>query len=137
MKNTIDIEKKNRAKQSAGSASLRYGKALGLSLYEIEKIIGISHITLGQSGVDPDSKAGRRAHSLWGLYRALPSNMRHDDAEIRVWIKKPNPVFNGQRPLDVMLCHAGPMRISEYLWNHGSICAMLGSDMSLSLKNPV
>ena len=46
-----DIEKKDLEKW-AGSASLRDAKALGLSLYEIEEIIGISHITLSQSGVD-------------------------------------------------------------------------------------
>ena len=128
-----DIEKKDLEKW-AGSASLRDGKALGLSLYEIEEIIGISHITLSQSGVDSGSKAGRRAHSLRAIHRSLRSKLRGDDAAIKAWLNKPNPRFNGQRPLDVMLGHSGGLtRVSTHIWNHGQVHALMGEDIGLDV----
>jgi len=127
-----NIEKKDLEKW-AGSASLRDGKALGLSLYEIEEIIGISHITLSQSGVDSGSKAGRRAHSLRAIHRSLRSKLRGDDAAIKAWLNKPNPRFNGQRPLDVMLGHSGLTRVSTYIWNHGQVHAWMGIDIGLDV----
>jgi hypothetical protein len=128
-----EIEKKDLEKW-AGSASLRDGKALGLSLYEIEEFIGISHITLSQSGVDSHSKAGGRANSLRFIHRRLRSKLRGDDAAIRAWLKKPHPNFNGQRPLDVILGHSGGLKhVSTYIWYHGTMAASMGEDIGLDV----
>ncbi|MDA8646084.1 MbcA/ParS/Xre antitoxin family protein [Porticoccaceae bacterium] len=98
-----------------GTAVLQSGKFLGLSQSLVGKIIGRSHITIAQAGIDPSSKSGEMALLLVRVYRSLYAILGGHKDEMKVWMSSPNAHLNHQIPRDLVLTVSGLVSVVAYL----------------------
>lgn len=70
-------------------ATLRAGKALGLTQAEIGQVVGRDRTSL-RRGIDPDSKTGELAALLIRLYRSLYALVGGDAAAMLHWMETQN-----------------------------------------------
>ncbi len=98
-----------------GTAVLKAGKFLGLSQSAVGEIIGRSHITIGQSGISPQSKSGELGVLLVRIFDSLHAILGGNEAEMKVWMKSPNSHLGGEAPLRLLQSVTGVVTVVEYL----------------------
>src|SRR5690606_23224592 len=94
-------------------ATLRAGKALGLTQAEVAAIIGRERTSL-RRGVDPDSKAGELALLLIRVYRSLHALVGGSEEAMRHWMAVPN-LHTGGIPREQARQVAGLVGLVTYL----------------------
>ncbi|MEQ8860357.1 MAG: MbcA/ParS/Xre antitoxin family protein [Pseudomonadales bacterium] len=75
--------------QTLTRATLRAGKALGLTQTEIGAVVGRDRTSL-RRGIDPDSKPGELAALLIRLYRSLFALVGGDAEAMQHWMETEN-----------------------------------------------
>ena len=99
--------------QTLTKATLRAGKALGLTQADVGAVIGRDRTSLRQ-GIDPDSKAGELAALLIRLYRALYALVGGDAEAMRHWMTTENR-HTGGVPREQILTVTGLIGVLEYV----------------------
>lgn len=99
--------------QTLTKATLRAGKALGLTQADVGAVIGRDRTSL-RRGIDPDSKAGELAALLIRLYRSLYALVGGDADAMRHWMTTENH-HTGGVPKDQILTVAGLVGVLEYV----------------------
>lgn len=99
--------------QTLTKATLRAGKAMGLTQADIGAIIGRDRTSLRRS-IDPDSKAGELAALLIRLYRSLYALVGGDAAAMRHWMTTENQ-HTGGIPQEQIRTVAGLVGVLEYV----------------------
>jgi hypothetical protein len=94
-------------------ATLRAGKALGLSQADIGAVIGRDRTSL-RRGLDPDSKSGELAALMIRVYRSLYALVGGDRESMKHWMSVENH-HTGGTPREQIRTVAGLARIAEYL----------------------
>jgi hypothetical protein len=94
-------------------ATLRAGKALGLSQAEIGAAVGRDRTSL-RRGIDPDSKAGELAALLIRVYRSLYALVGGDAQAMRHWMETENH-HTGGVPREQIRQVTGLIRVLEYV----------------------
>jgi hypothetical protein len=94
-------------------ATLRAGKALGLSQAEIGVVVGRDRTSL-RRGIEPDSKSGELAALLIRVYRSLHVLVGGDGEPMRHWMSVDNR-HTGGVPREQIRTVAGLARVVEYL----------------------
>ena len=94
-------------------ATLRAGKALGLSQSDIGVVVGRDRTSL-RRGIDPEGKSGELAALLIRVYRALYVLVGGEGAPMRHWMSVANR-HTGGVPREQIRTVAGLARVVEYL----------------------
>ncbi len=94
-------------------ATLRAGKALGLTQADVGQVIGRDRTSL-RRGIDPDSKAGELAALLIRLYRSLYVLVGGEGEPMRHWMSVDNR-HTGGAPREQIRTVVGLARVAEYL----------------------
>ncbi len=94
-------------------ATLRAGKALGLSQAEIGAVVGRDRTSL-RRGIDPDSKPGELAALLIRVYRSLYALVGGDPEAMRHWMATENR-HTGGVPREQIRTVTGLIRVLEYV----------------------
>lgn len=94
-------------------ATLRAGKALGLSQADIGTVVGRDRTSL-RRGIDPDSKTGELAALLIRVYRSLYALVGGDPQAMRHWMETDNH-HTGGVPREQIRTVAGLTRVLEYV----------------------
>jgi hypothetical protein len=99
--------------QTLTKATLRAGKALGLTQTEIGAVVGRDRTSL-RRGIDPDSKAGELAALLIRLYRSLYALVGGDAQAMRHWMETENQ-HTGGVPRQQIRTVTGLIGVLEYV----------------------
>lgn len=99
--------------QTLTKATLRAGKALGLTQADVGAVIGRDRTSL-RRGIDPDSKAGELAALLIRLYRSLYALVGGDADAMRHWMETENH-HTGGIPKQQIVSVAGLVSVLEYV----------------------
>jgi hypothetical protein len=94
-------------------ATIRAGKALGLSQADVGAVIGRDRTSL-RRGIDPDSKSGELAALLVRVYRSLYVLVGGDGEPMKHWMTVENR-HTGGIPREQIRTVAGLARVAEYL----------------------
>lgn len=94
-------------------ATLRAGKALGLTQAELGAVVGRDRTSL-RRGIDPASKTGELAALLIRLYRSLYALVGGDADAMRHWMETPNH-HTGGVPREQIRQVAGLVEVLGYV----------------------
>lgn len=105
--------------QLVTEALLRAREALGLTLADLARVIGVSEPTMksysrGASTIR-SPKTQELALGLIRVYRALYAILDGDSAQLRHWMVTPNRHFRGQAPRELARSFAGLAELINYL----------------------
>lgn len=100
-------------------ALLRTRAALGLTLGDLARIIGVSEPTMKSysrgASVIQAPKTRELALGLIRVYRALYAILDGDAAQLRHWMATPNRHFRGQAPRELARSFSGLAELIVYL----------------------